>query len=64
MYHQTSIQGFNPRPTMKGLPFIMACLSISDTSPMFDLPSVIMDNTPIKGAPILHTTIFNPIGKY
>ncbi len=31
---------------------------------MFDLPPVIMDDTPVKGAPNTHTTIFNPIGKY
>ncbi len=31
---------------------------------MYDLPPVIMDNTPVKGAPNTHTTSFNPIGIY
>jgi len=43
---------------------LLTCLYAADSSPMFDLPPVIMDDTPVKGAPNLHTTIFNPIGKY
>ena len=43
---------------------LVACLHAADPSPMFDLPPVIMDDTPVKGAPNSHTTIFNPIGKY
>ena len=43
---------------------LSTCLYAADSSPMFDLPPVIMDDTPVKGAPNTHTTIFNPIGKY
>jgi len=43
---------------------LLTCLYAADSSPMFDLPPVIMDDTPVKGAPNSHTTIFNPIGKY
>jgi len=43
---------------------LSTCLHAADSSPMFDLPPVIMDDTPVKGAPNTHTTIFNPIGKY
>ncbi len=43
---------------------LFTCLYAADSSPMFDLPPVIMDDTPVKGAPNSHTTIFNPIGKY
>jgi hypothetical protein len=43
---------------------LLTCLYAADSSPMFDLSPVIMDDTPVKGAPNPHTTIFNPIGKY
>ncbi len=43
---------------------LLTCLYAADSSPMFDLPPVIMDDTPVKVAPNPHTTIFNPIGKY
>jgi hypothetical protein len=35
--YQAGIQSSNTKPRMKGFLFIMACLSISNTSPMFDL---------------------------
>jgi hypothetical protein len=40
---------------------LLTCLYAADSSTMFDLPPVIMDDTPVKGAPNSHTTIFNPI---
>ncbi len=43
---------------------LLTCLYAADSSPMFDLSPGIMDDTPVKGAPNPHTTIFNPIGKY
>jgi hypothetical protein len=43
---------------------LLTCLYTPDSSPMFDLPPVIMDDTPVKGAPNSHATIFNPISKY
>jgi hypothetical protein len=43
---------------------LLTCLYAADSSPMFNLPPVIMDDTPVKGAPNSHTIIFNPIGKY
>ncbi len=43
---------------------LWTCLYAADSSPMFDLSPVIMDDTPVKGATNPHTTIFNPIGKY
>jgi len=34
---------------------LLTCLYAADSSPMFDLPPVIMDNTPVKGAPKTRT---------
>ena len=43
---------------------IITWIIAADTSPIFNLPPILMDDTPVTIKSNTHTTIFNPVGKY